>query len=221
MIKEISTDINIPHSNNENQYGLIYKRTSPSGKIYIGQTTQSVNKRWNQENSAARTNNKNQPPLFAALRKYNYDFENEIILDKIPINLLDSYEVFYIKYYKTYNDGYNCTPGGAATRGKQHPRYGKKHKSETKQLISQASKKNWKNKDYRENVALRLSESHNSTGYFRVHKSKDKRYVKGYRYIYQYQMNGKVKRFVATNIPKLEIKIKNNNLPWIKLQVKI
>ena len=54
-------------------------------------------------------------PLYNAFSKYG--LENFIIeeIEKIPNNLLNEREQYWIKYYDTYNNGYNATLGGDAT----------------------------------------------------------------------------------------------------------
>ena len=66
--------------------GLIYKRTSPSGKYYIGQTTQPESVRWDSHVSEAFNNQEEHCYLLnAAIRKYGKDsFLVEILEDNIP-----------------------------------------------------------------------------------------------------------------------------------------
>lgn len=99
----------------EQNKGLIYMRTSPSGKSYIGQTVQSEEKRWKQH-----CNNAFNPssPLYnntlsRAIRKYGKDnFQVTILKNDIPKVKLNYYEEYYIKLYDTYQNGYNSSMGG-------------------------------------------------------------------------------------------------------------
>lgn len=86
--------------------GTIYKITNNiNNKIYIGKTTQKVNRRWKDHRNA-----KNNMLIAKAIRKYGKEnFTFEIVEDNIEdINLAEK-EAFYILYFKS-NDlkiGYN------------------------------------------------------------------------------------------------------------------
>lgn len=99
--------------------GLIYKRTSPSGKYYIGKTVAPENVRWNSHVSEAlNERNDNCHLLNAAIRKYGSDaFSVEILEDNIPEEILAERERYYIEKYHAYfldapYMGYNMTRGG-------------------------------------------------------------------------------------------------------------
>lgn len=100
--------------------GLIYKRTSPSGKYYIGKTTVPENIRWTAHVSEALNPNSNSHCylLNKAIQKYGKDnFTLEILEDNIPNELLAEKEMYYIEKYKAYYldppyMGYNMTRGG-------------------------------------------------------------------------------------------------------------
>ena len=78
--------------------GLIYKRTSPSGKYYIGKTVVPENVRWNSHVSEAfNERNDNCHLLNAAIRKYGSDaFSVGILEDNIPEENLAEREQYYI-----------------------------------------------------------------------------------------------------------------------------
>lgn len=96
--------------------GIIYKIINTKNeKIYIGQTTRSLQERW-----YGHTNSKKHfdTPLYKAMRKYGKNsFKIEVIeklnfpKDKL-IKKLNEREIFWIKYYDSYNNGYNATRGG-------------------------------------------------------------------------------------------------------------
>lgn len=99
--------------------GTIYKVTNlVNEKIYIGQTSHKLNKRIYGHNydSFKRINKKSINLLHRAIVKHgwkNFKFE---ILQEIKPRLLDIYERYYIKKYKS-NDkkfGYNLTSGGTS-----------------------------------------------------------------------------------------------------------
>ena len=100
--------------------GLIYKRTSPSGKYYIGKSIISEEARWKRHvkeafDTSCDTYN---TLLCNAIRKYGADnFILEIIEDNIPNDMLADKEKEYIKKYNAYYldapyCGYNMTRGG-------------------------------------------------------------------------------------------------------------
>ena len=101
--------------------GTIYKLTSPSGKHYIGQTTNLKDRKRclynpNKYYSGHKLDN--------AIKKYGIEnFKYEIIIqiinaDKIKLReKLDELEIFYIEKYNSYRDGYNMTLGGSGSTG--------------------------------------------------------------------------------------------------------
>lgn len=93
---------------------LIYKATSATtGKVYIGQTSQSLQERINQHNSHAYGHQYNYH-FHNAIRKYGADdFNYEIIEDNIiSKDILNEREKYWISYYNSYYEGYNSTMGG-------------------------------------------------------------------------------------------------------------
>lgn len=66
---------------------------------------------------------------------------------------------------------------------------------------------------YKKNISL----GQNTTGYRWVSKVKSDRYSQGYYFEYCYSKDGKRERISSGNVQKLEIKVKQKNLPWEKL----
>lgn len=95
--------------------GIIYKITNlVNSKIYIGQTINSIQHRFNQHINSA-MHQKGSPYLGKAIRKYGADnFTIECIEEGIPHNLLNDKEIYWIEYYHANdsNFGYNLTRGG-------------------------------------------------------------------------------------------------------------
>ena len=93
--------------------GIIYKITSPSGKVYVGQTIRSFEKRMQehkQESSSCTT-------VSRAIQKYKEQMKCEIIEDNVPHEQLDEREIFWIKKLNSLApNGYNCTTGGQFTK---------------------------------------------------------------------------------------------------------
>lgn len=108
--------------------GYIYKMTSPSGKVYIGQTI-SIDVR---KSKYRKLNCKGQHKIYNSLLKYGYDNHNFEIIEEIDYDkdLLNDLEVYYIGLYKSNLIGLNIQAGGNS----------KTHTQETKDLISSKGK---------------------------------------------------------------------------------
>ena len=94
--------------------GIIYLIVNKqNGHRYVGQTTQGMNKRWQQHiQEAMRMSDK---PLHRAMRKYgNHNFMIKE-LDECDESLLDEKEQYWIEKYNTFEsaEGYNATNGGS------------------------------------------------------------------------------------------------------------
>lgn len=94
--------------------GFIYKVTNLiNGKIYIGQTRQSIQTRWEQHRFSPYICHFHQ-----AIKKYGY--ENFKIEELCRLDLeekelskkLNELEIKYIEKFDSYNNGYNSTKGG-------------------------------------------------------------------------------------------------------------
>ena len=124
-------------------FGIIYKVTNKiNGKMYIGQTVNSMEKRRRRHLNVLRRTILNRP-FHNALKKYrqeNFDWEIiEYCDSKYELNLA---EEWYIRYYKTFIRfidccGYNLTLGGEGS-------VGYKHSNDTLKCMSEASFKSTK-----------------------------------------------------------------------------
>lgn len=81
----------------------IYKITSPSGKIYIGQTT-NYSKR---HNAYKNHKCKGQPKLFASIEKYGFINHTIEIVKECQVEDLNYYERYYQEYYESVLNGLN------------------------------------------------------------------------------------------------------------------
>jgi group I intron endonuclease len=111
--------------------GIIYIITSPSGKRYIGQTIQPLDKRWKQHIDAAhRTYKDNCKVLNKAIRKYgSKHFTVEVLHQGDDIDL-DALEQECIEKYNTIVPyGMNIKQGGKTG----------KHNDESKRKISESN----------------------------------------------------------------------------------
>lgn len=119
--------------------GLIYKATTPSQTVYIGQTCNFQQRKRYHKNSSFNINSIGYNFSFhKAIRKYGWNnIQWEILLDEIPECLLNDLEIEYIKEYDSFKNGYNDTIGGDGVgSGQNHPAYGKKRSEETKRKLS-------------------------------------------------------------------------------------
>jgi group I intron endonuclease len=106
----------------------IYKITSPTNKVYIGQS-------WNIEKRKSKYKNldcERQPKIYNSLLKYGWEEHKFQVIHELPIDVsqdvLDTYEIFYINQYKDCGiELMNVKEGGG---------YGK-HNQETKDKIRQ------------------------------------------------------------------------------------
>lgn len=135
--------------------GLIYKVTSPSGKVYIGQTTKTIDerKKWHINKALYKKSKTYNSKFSMAIRKYNNKLIWEILYYDMPIDQLNNIEIKTISEYNSFNKGYNGNIGGLGNRGyvtsektkrklskinsgKNHPQYGKPKSESTKKKIS-------------------------------------------------------------------------------------
>lgn len=126
----------------------IYKHTSPSGKVYIGQTCQNV---WIRQLHNGNGYKKN-PIFWNAILKYGWNnIQHEIILEGLSKSEADYAETYLIRWYKLHGNSYNVTDGGDGGHGVipwnkgTHTgitpwNKGKARSIETKEKISQSKK---------------------------------------------------------------------------------
>lgn len=94
-------------------------------------------------------------------------------------------------------------------------RKGKKHSEETRKKMSETKK----GKKRSEDAKKKISEAKNTTGYYRVGKKKAHTYRQGFAYYYRYyDDDGKQHLIQSVSLEKLEKKVKDKALPWLKLE---
>lgn len=90
--------------------GFIYKITNNiNQKSYIGKTARSIQIRYKEH---LKNINYLDLPLYRALKKYGKENFSIIQLEECDNKILDEREIYWINYYQTYKNGYNCTAGG-------------------------------------------------------------------------------------------------------------
>lgn len=101
--------------------GKIYKITNKvNGKIYVGQTTKSLEERFQKHCWGTTESDKYHlnMAIKKAIRKYGKENFTIELIEEVEVDKLDEREVYWISTYDSYNQGYNCTLGGqnGATR---------------------------------------------------------------------------------------------------------
>ena len=137
--------------------GVIYKITSPTERVYVGQTTKTAEERIIQYRSKRKKKGKSL--ILRSIEKYGWDAHIfEVIEDNVSVELLNEREIYWIAELKTYAaenlDGMNLTRGGdyreswkndktrveraKMRRGEKAPSWGKKVSEETKKKIARS-----------------------------------------------------------------------------------
>ena len=98
--------------------GLIYCISNDiNNKKYIGQTTQTLEKRWKEHCQSIYNHKTEKRPLYSAMLKYGIEhFMINVIEDNIDNSILSEREQYWIKYYDSFKNGYNATIGGDGRR---------------------------------------------------------------------------------------------------------
>lgn len=145
---------------------IVYKSTNLiNNQSYIGITTKTLEYRKTTHQKASKYSNKK---FYNALKKYGFDnFKWSILYECDDIIELENMEIFYIKKYDTFNNGYNLTTGGELKKvisnesiekmsekrldwlkNNKNPFKGKTHTTETKQKLSEIRKKWFKTNEH-------------------------------------------------------------------------
>lgn len=99
--------------------GFIYKITNDiNDKIYIGQTTQTIEQRWKQHQYSAKYY---KYELYNAINKYGIEHFKIEIVEECDNSELNTKEIYWIKKYNSYEKGYNMTLGGEVINSKKKP----------------------------------------------------------------------------------------------------
>ena len=126
----------------------IYKITNPTGKIYIGQSTDIENRKIHYKNYDCKT----QPAIFNSLKKYGWENHIFEILEECAIEVLGQKEKYWKIYFNTIKEGLNC---------RLDEEKGGYLEQSTKDKISKAligrDINEWKNKIYTENRNSKIS----------------------------------------------------------------
>lgn len=112
----------------------IYKIVNDlNSKVYIGQTTRSLEVRFHQHQMNA-LSSKYDFKIYRAMRKYGVEhFAIELVEEVAEEASLDERERYWIEYYNALHQGYNSTEGGNAFGPDANPM----HLEECRQKVSE------------------------------------------------------------------------------------
>lgn len=189
----------------------VYKHTGPTGKVYIGITSQNPQKRWGAGGSCY-----NHSPRFrAAIERYGWDaFKHEILAVGLTKETAERIEIDLIEAHHSTDRrfGYNTDRGGST---------GAKHTAETKRKIGEANRQRvWspqarqKLREYRlshptpPEVAARIGEAnrgrrHRPESIEKIRASHPKRAVKNIDTGHLYNSVTEAAKATGTNISKI------------------
>ena len=99
----------------DNKFTL-YRHISPSGKVYIGITSQPVEHRWN--HGKGYTNNSKKTLFKSTIEKYGWDnIKHEVLFTHLSKEKAKNLEIELIRHYKGLGISLNCTNGGDGAWG--------------------------------------------------------------------------------------------------------
>ena len=176
----------------------VYKHTSPDGKIYIGITSIKPQIRWS-SGYGYKTNSY----FTRAIKKYGWQaFKHEILLEGLSEEEAKAKEIELIAYYESNQRkyGYNISSGGESRKGTTISKWHKEQISkaskgrivtkETRQKLSIASKKSWKNPEYAKKMPLFQAGEDNPR--FGKQWSIEEKKQRGAKAVQQLSMDGKL-----------------------------
>lgn len=187
---------------------IIYKHTSPNGKIYIGLTNKSLEKRW-------KLGYKHNKYFTDAINKYGSEnFKHEIIYSGLTHIEAEKKEIETIALFRSNEReyGYNLTSGGGGRLGYKHTEAskrkmsksatGKKKSDEHRKNISIANKKRFQDPKQRELLAsLQKGRKH-------TREHIDKCIAKRLKEVYQLDLDGNIiKSFSSLQEASIETNI--------------
>ena len=96
--------------------GVIYKITNKvNGKVYIGQSSFSVEKRFAEHCRDMNKRSLEKRPLYSAMKKYGIENFSVELIEECELDIIHQREQYWIAFYNSYHNGYNATIGGEGT----------------------------------------------------------------------------------------------------------
>lgn len=84
---------------------IIYKITNDiNGKVYIGKTEFSIEKRFNEHYRDAYKPSKEKRPLYSAMRKYGINHFHIEVIEECSSEEVSQRETYWIEYYDSYGE---------------------------------------------------------------------------------------------------------------------
>lgn len=150
----------------------IYKITSPTGRVYVGQSV-NIENRWTHYKLL---DCEDQPKLFSSFKKYGVENHNFEVKERCELDELNKRERYWQEFYNVIEEGLNCK----LVRTKDKSGYLSK---ETRLKISRANKgkeSSMKDKTHSEETKNKMSKSaksrtQNLFGFFGKHSEESKR----------------------------------------------
>lgn len=85
---------------------------SINDKVYIGKTVKSIEERYKEHIHDSKKRRMEKRPLYSAMNKYGIENFHVNLVEEVELNELENREQYWIKYFKSYHNGYNATKGG-------------------------------------------------------------------------------------------------------------
>lgn len=89
-------------------------RNTINQKVYIGKTNLSLEKRFNEHIKDSKKEKYEKRPLYNAMNKYGADKFSIHLIEET--NNPEEREIYWIREYDSYKNGYNATLGGDSRR---------------------------------------------------------------------------------------------------------
>ena len=91
----------------------IYKITNTiNDKVYVGKTMTSLKKRFQQHLWDGKRARAEKRPLYRAMKKYGSENFSIHLIEECTVERSNEREIYWIKKYRGYSEGYNATTGG-------------------------------------------------------------------------------------------------------------
>lgn len=132
---------------------IIYKHTNLiNGKVYIGQTCQKPEARWDNGNGYSKC-----PKFYLAIKKYGWEnFNHEILESNLTKAEAGLREQYWIAFYNSQEEGYNISPGG------EHNTYPK----ESREKMSKSAKERFLKEEERIKQSERMKNNYKNNPNF-------------------------------------------------------
>lgn len=176
----------------------VYKHTSPDNRVYIGITSQKPSQRWQ-----GGTGYKGNSYFTRAINKYGWEnFSHEIIASSLSEDEAKKLEIEYISKLKSNQRkfGFNISSGGESKSGTKISEWQKQRISEaskgrvvseeTRQKLSIATKKSWKNSE-RIKLMRKINTGKLNPQYGKI-KTDEEKILCGAKSVIQFNMNQEV-----------------------------